>query len=227
MRSSPGIATAASSRPSRSKSAIAGFHASQQPGFGSLTQQAYQPLLEPGRHKLVGFAERAQGLMLAAGNPLRLQSLREAAFRRARFVNRALGSGTRLLCDELLARDGLKPEHLNGYEHVESSHTAVAQAIASGNADCGLGIEAAARVRGLDFIPLLREHYYLVCLKDALDLPPVAALRDLLQQEEWQALLARLPGYAPWRSGEVLSLTEQLPWWELPPKNGRRARKAG
>lgn len=206
---------------------LAGFHASRQPGFGSLTQQAYQPLLQPGRHKLVGFAERAQGLMLAAGNPLRLQSLREAAFRRARFVNRALGSGTRLLCDELLARDGLKPEHLNGYEHVESSHTAVAQAVAGGNADCGLGIEAAARARGLDFIPLLREHYYLVCLKDALDLPPVAALRDLLRQEEWQTLLARLPGYAPWRSGEVLSLTEQLPWWSLPPKNGRRARQAG
>ena len=197
---------------------LAGFHSSLQPGLGSETQRTYQPLLQPGRHKLVGFAERSQGLMLAAGNPLRLHSMREVAFRRARFVNRALGSGTRLLCDELLARDGLKPDHLEGYERVEGSHAAVAQAIASGHADCGLGIEAAARARGLDFVPLLREHYYLVCLKDALDQPPVAALRDLLRQPAWTERLAQLPGYAPWRSGEVLSLTEQLPWWDLPPK---------
>ena len=202
---------------------LAGFHSSQQPGLGSHTQRAYQPLLQPGLHKLVGFAQRSQGLMVAAGNPLRLQSLREAAFRRARFVNRALGSGTRLLCDELLARDGLKPEHLNGYDRVESSHAAVAQAILAGDADCGLGIEAAARARGLDFVPLLQEHYYLVCLKDALDQPPIAALRALLQGEAWQKALAALPGYAPWRSGEVLSLTEQLPWWDLPPKKKRKS----
>lgn len=203
---------------------IAGFHSSLQPGLGSHTQRSYQPLLQPGQHKLIGFAERSQGLMVAAGNPLRLNSLREAAFRRARFVNRALGSGTRLLCDELLARDGLGPQHVNGYDRLESSHAAVAQAIAAGGADCGLGIEAAARARGLDFVPLLQEHYYLVCLKDALDQPPVLTLRELLQGDAWKQRLAQLPGYAPWRSGEVLSLTEQLPWWNLPPK--RKATRA-
>lgn len=201
---------------------LAGFHSSQQPGLGSLTQRTYQPLMEPGHHKLIGFAQRSQGLIVAAGNPLRLASLREVALRRARFVNRALGSGTRVLCDELLARDGLEPKHLAGYERVEPSHTAVAQAIAAGSADAGLGIEAAARARGLDFVPLLQEHYFLVCLKDALDQPPVASLRTLLQGEAWQAQLAALPGYAPWHSGEVLSLTEQLPWWKLPPKRKQK-----
>ncbi|MGV3493194.1 MAG: substrate-binding domain-containing protein [Ramlibacter sp.] len=201
---------------------LAGFHGSQQPGLGSLTQRTYQPLLAPGHHKLIGFAQRSQGLIVAAGNPLRLASLREVALRRARFVNRALGSGTRVLCDELLARDGLEPKHLAGYERVEPSHTAVAQAIAAGSADAGLGIEAAARARGLDFVPLLQEHYFLVCLKDALDQPPVASLRALLQGEAWQTQLAALPGYAPWHSGEVLSLTEQLPWWKLPPKRKQK-----
>lgn len=203
---------------------LAGFHGSQQPGLGSVTQRTYQPLLEPGRHKLIGFAERTQGLLVAAGNPLRLGSMREVAFRRVRYLNRALGSGTRLLCDELLARDGLSPAHIEGYDRVESSHAAVAQAIAAGQADCGLGIEAAARARGLDFVPLLREHYFLVCLKDALEQPPIATLRGLLQSTQWQQVLAGLPGYSPWRSGEVLSLTEQLPWWNLPPKvKGRRS----
>lgn len=203
---------------------LAGFHSSQQPGLGTQTQRAYQPLLQPGRHKLIGFAERSQGLIVAPGNPLQLTAMADVARRRARFVNRPAGSGTRLLCDELLEREGLRGEALAGYGREEPSHAAVAQEVASGAADCGLGIEAAARARGLDFVPLLQERYYLVCLKDALDQPPVAALRALLQGDGWRRRLAALPGYTPWRSGEVLSLKAQLPWWSLPPK--RRGRGA-
>ena len=201
---------------------LAGFHSSQQPGLGSHTQRAYQPLLQPGRHKLIGFAERSQGLMVAPGNPLQLASLSDVAKRHARFVNRPAGSGTRLLCEELLAREALDAALVSGFEREEPSHAAVAQAVASGSADAGLGIEAAARARGLDFVPLLHEHYYLVCLKEALDAPPIATLRRLLQDERWQRELAALPGYAPWRSGEVLSLKTELPWWNLPPKKARR-----
>jgi putative molybdopterin biosynthesis protein len=197
---------------------LAGFHSSQQPGLGSVTQRTYQPLLQTGRHKLIGFAERSQGLMVAAGNPLRLASLADVARRRARFVNRGAGSGTRLLCEELLARDRLVRSDLAGSEREEPSHAAVAQAIASGSADAGLGIEAAARARGLEFVPLLQERYYLVCLKEALEEAPIASLRTVLQSEGWKQQLAALPGYAPWRSGEVLSLKGQLPWWDLPPK---------
>jgi putative molybdopterin biosynthesis protein len=202
---------------------LAGFHSSQQPGLGTVTQRTYQPLLQPGRHKLIGFAERSQGLMVKPGNPLRLQSLADVAARQARFVNRPLGSGTRLLCDELLARDGLRAEGISGYAHDEPSHAAVAQAVAAGTADCGLGIEAAARGRGLDFVPLLSERYYLVCLKAALEQPAIATLRALLQGEAWQQKLKALPGYTPWRSGEVLSLKAQLPWWKLSPKRARRS----
>jgi putative molybdopterin biosynthesis protein len=197
---------------------LAGFHSSQQPGLGSITQRTYQPLLQTGRHKLIGFAERSQGLMVAPGNPMRLGAMRDVVRMRARFVNRHAGSGTRLLLEELLARDQLAASDLSGYEREEPSHAAVAQAVASGSADAGLGIEAAARARGLDFVPLLQERYYLVCLKEALDAPPIALLRKLLQGEAWQRVLAALPGYTPWRSGEVLSLKAQLPWWDLPPK---------
>ncbi|HEY8360615.1 MAG TPA: substrate-binding domain-containing protein [Ramlibacter sp.] len=202
---------------------LAGFHSSQQPGLGTQTQRAYQPLLQPGRHKLIGFAERSQGLLVAPGNPLRLRTLADVARRRARFVGRPAGSGTRLLVEELLASEGLQPADIASAGSEEPSHAAIAQAIASGAADCGVGIEAAARARGLDFVPLLQEHYYLVCLKDALEQPPIAALRGLLQDAAWQRVLGELPGYAPWRSGEVLSLRAQLPWWKLAPKRRRVA----
>jgi putative molybdopterin biosynthesis protein len=200
------------------KCTVAGFHSSEQPGLGSATQGSYQPLLQPGQHKLIGFAERSQGLIVAPGNPMRLRSMADVARLRARFVHRPLGSGTRLLCEELLAREQVNAADISGHDREEPSHAAVAQAIASGSADAGLGIEAAARSRALDFVPLLQERYYLVCLKEALEQPALLVLRRVLETAQWQQALSALPGYAPWKSGEVLSLKEQLPWWNLPPK---------
>lgn len=195
---------------------LAGFHAPL--ASGALVRRAYQPLLEPGLHKLIGFARREQGLLVAPGNPLKLASLPDVVRAKARFANRALGTGTRLLFDELLAQASLAPGDILGHANDEPSHGAVAQAVASGAADAGLGIEAAARSRGLDFVPLVQEHYWLVCLADALEQPALKALRDLLSSAPWQRQLAALPGYAPDRCGEVLSLKRELPWWNLSPK---------
>jgi putative molybdopterin biosynthesis protein len=196
--------------------AMAGFHAPQMPGPGTLAQRTYQPLLQPGRHKLIGFAQRSQGLLVAAGNPRGLSSLHDLAQPGLRFANRAIGTGTRLLLDQLLEQAGLSADEIDGYARTEPSHTAVAHAVASGSADAGLGIESAARSRGLDFVPLVREDYYLVCLKTELDQAPVQALLQVLRSADWQASLARIAGYLPSRCGEVLSLNRQLPWWEFP-----------
>jgi molybdate transport repressor ModE-like protein len=201
---------------------VAGFHTRERPPAGSLAQRTYQPLLQPGRHKLIGFARRSQGLIVARHNPRNIQSLADVVGRKLRFVNRALGTGTRLLLDELLAEAGIAPAQLNGYERDEPSHAAVAHAIAAGTADAGLGIETAARALGLEFVPLVNEDYWLVCLKDILEQPPLRALRAWLAGDAWQREVAALPGYAPLHSGEVLSLTAQLPWWRLPPKNQRK-----
>jgi putative molybdopterin biosynthesis protein len=92
---------------------------------------------------------------------------------------------------------------------------AVAAAIASGAADIGPGVEAAAREFGLGFLPLIDEDYFLVCLKDQLETGPVVALRELLASPAWSDTLAALPGYAPQRAGDVLSLTKALPWWRF------------
>jgi molybdate transport repressor ModE-like protein len=194
---------------------MAGFHTLQNPMQGSVAEKIYKPLLKPGLHKIIGFATRTQGLMVAAGNPLQLHTLQGVQSQSARFINRPLGTGTRVVLDELLAQNGLPPEQFPGYESTEPSHTAVAHAIASGSADVGLGIEVAARAHGLDFVPLLEESYHLVCLKSALADPAIVALLQLLKSPAWQARLSDLPGYTPWQSGLVQSLRRVLPWWDF------------
>lgn len=90
----------------------------------------------------------------------------------------------------------------------------MAQVVAGGGADAGLGIESAARDKGLGFVPLVRARYHLVCLKSALPDAPVQALLAELESAHWQALLAGLPGYSGVgaHSGKVLSLRAMLPW---------------
>ena len=197
---------------------IAGFHTLSQPNEKSLSAETYKPLLKPGLHKLIGFAKRTQGLLVKAGNPLNVQSLQDVVKGRFRYVNRGLGTGTRLLLDELLFNQRIKPEQLLGYNRQELSHSAVATCIASGQADAGLAIESAALASGLDFIPLATENYWLACLKSALDSPPVKLLRDHLAATEWQTKLQKMPGYQTNQSGNVHSLRQELPWWNLKPR---------
>ena len=206
---------------------LAGFHTLEQPDADSLAARTYRPLLQPGLHKLIGFARRTQGLIVAPGNPLGLHSLSDVARSGARFVNRPLGSGTRVLLDDLLARAGLAPEDITGYAQHEPSHGAVAQAVAAGSADVGVGIELAARMRGLDFVPLVQERYHLACLQSALEQPAMQALRALLQTSAWQQEMASMAGYAPLHCGEVLSMSRVLPWWKFarrkPENKGQKA----
>lgn len=194
---------------------LAGFHTLQDAGRKTRSERTYKPLLKPGMHKLISFATRSQGLMVAPGNPQGLHSLQDVARTQARFANRALGSGTRVVLDELLDQLGLRGDQINGYPHLEPSHAAVAQAVACGQCDAGLGIAAAAHLAGLDFVPLLTERYHLVCLKSALTQPGVVQLRELLQTTAWQAAVSTIAGYTPVASGQVLSLRRVLPWWHF------------
>jgi len=192
---------------------MAGFHALQDAGKKSFSEAAYKSLLRPGHHKIIGFAQRSQGLIVPLGNPLGLHSLRDVAQHQARFAWRTLGSGTRVVLEELLAREGLTPNDLASQNHSEPSHAAVAQAIASGQCDVGLGIAAAAAALGLDFVPLAQERYLLVCLKSALTQPAVQSLLNTLRSSSWQKQVQDIVDYQPQDSGEILSLRRVLPWW--------------
>ena len=201
---------------------LAGFHTQTRPAATSHTAEAYRDLLKPGLHKVIGFATRTQGLIVAPGNPLQLKNLPDAARTRARFVQRSLGTGTRVLLDDLLAQDKLALADLNNLPGDEPSHVALAEAIASGRCDVGLGIESTAKSKGLGFVPLMQEHFHLVCLKSALDSPATVALREVLQSAEWHNTLNAWAGYQTDHSGEVQSLSALLPWWTF-----KRAKKGG
>ena len=204
---------------------VAGFHVPALPQGSALFSAALKPLLKPGLHKLIGCTRRMQGLMLRDDDralPSAVTSLTDLAGKPLRFVNRQTGSGTRLLMDHLMAQQGILPTQLPGYlGATEDSHVAVAAAVASGQADVGPGIEAAAARFGLRFVPLVEEDYFLVCLKDALETPPVQRLREVLAGADFAKALAALPGYSLSRPGEVLSLVRALPWWNF--RVGRHA----
>lgn len=205
---------------------VAGFHvpvlaAGEAPGFA----HSLKGLLKPGRHKLLACHRRTQGLIAAHGNPREVLGLHDLERPGLRFVNRQPGSGTRLLTEHLLAEARIDPQRIAGFHGPnEDTHVAVAAAVASGVADVGVGIEAAAVQFNLHFVPLADEDYYLVCLKEALDSPAVERLRALLASPAWADTLATLAGCEPHeRAGAVLSLTKALPWWHYRgPKHGTR-----
>lgn len=110
--------------------------------------------------------EREQGLVVAPGNPLRLRSIADLARRRARFINRQRGSGTRAWFDRMLAAESISPADIVGYGVEEFTHQAVAAVVASGAADAGFAVRAVAEAFGLPFVALGRETYYLVHRED-------------------------------------------------------------
>jgi putative molybdopterin biosynthesis protein len=198
---------------SRGECLLAGFHVSEERAPGTLLQKAFKKQLKPGKHKLINFVSRWQGLMVAAQNPKGIAGIADLKRGGIRFVNRQPGSGTRLAIDQWLQQERIAPAAVSGYDNIETTHLAVAAAVASGAADAGVGIQAAASQFGLDFIPLAREQYYFVCLKETLESPAVIRLRELLQHGHWQDATSSLPGYDTAAAGAVVALREAMPWY--------------
>ena len=192
---------------------LAGFHALTEAPLRSPTARTYRPMLRPGRHKLIGFARRSQGLIVAAGNPLAVTSLNDLQRSGLRFVNRQRGTGTRVVLDELLARARVSPAQIDGFERPERSPQAAAEAVASGRADATFGTAATAQALGLTFVALTEERYMLATLAAHLKHPHVAGLLAAMQTPQWRAELDAIAGHAAEHCGEVLSLRRVLPWW--------------
>jgi molybdate transport repressor ModE-like protein len=159
-------------------------------------------------HRVISFATREMGLMVKPGNPLRITSMEALVNPAIRFVNRDQDSGTRLLFDQILHQHKIAPEKINGYQQVEFTHAAVAAYVASDMADVSFGVEAAARQFGLDFVRLLTEDYYFVCLQTLLDQAPMKQILSVMRGAEFHEALAKLPGYAASDTGSIKTVNE-------------------
>jgi molybdate-binding protein/DNA-binding transcriptional regulator YhcF (GntR family) len=160
-------------------------------------------LLPGKRVALVSLAHRRLGLIVPAGNPGNVHDLRDVARPGVRFVNRQAGSGTRVWLDVSLRKLGLSPASIQGYYEAKMTHFDVARAIVEGEADVGLGLEAAARTYGLGFVLLNRERYDLAIPASQFDLAPVQALVQWLGGTAGQKALAHFAGYDASGAGQV------------------------
>ncbi len=156
--------------------------------------------------RLVVWVGRQQGLLVRKDNPKGIQGLLDLARPDVRFVNRQRGAGTRVLLDYHLQQLGVSPEQIQGYDQEEYTHLAVAAAVASARADCGLGVMGAARALDLDFIPLFSERYDLVipCAHLTSSAGLLSPLFDLMFDPAFRRAVQSLPGYEIAEMGKVV-----------------------
>lgn len=191
----------------RGEAHLAGSHLLD-PDTGEYNVSYIQRYLPDTPVVLVQLVGRDQGLIVPPGNPRALRTLADLAQPGLAFVNRQRGAGTRVLLDFEIGKIGLAPAEIKGYEREEYTHLAVAAAVASGVADCGLGIAAAARALNLDFVPLFKERYDLVIPRVYYDIPLLRPLLGLLHDPRFRAEVAALPGYDVSGMGEVVATVD-------------------
>lgn len=174
---------------------VAGSHLLD-PATGEYTLPYVDRLLGGTDVAVVRLVHRDQGLIVAPGNPLGLRGVGDLLRPGLRYVNRQRGAGTRALLDHELGRLGADPATVSGYSREEHTHLGVAAAVSAGRADTGMGILAAARAFGLDFVPVAREPYDLVLRAGMVDDDLLAPLWDLLQQDRFREQVEALGGYS-------------------------------
>ena len=170
---------------------------------GSYNEAYIRKYFPQGGVRLLECVNRVQGLMLPPGNPLGIQGIRDLGREGLRYVNRQKGSGTRILLDYLLKKEGMDPRSIYGYEREEFTHTSVAAQIASGSGDAGMGIYSAAKLYGLDFLPICMEQYDLLIPDYAWDTPALQSLVATLKSEAFRQRLEELGGYELHEPGRV------------------------
>ena len=173
---------------------------------GSYNRSFMKKYFPRGDVKLVRCVGRQQGLMVARGNPLNIQKFSDIAAEGVRYVNRQKGSGTRILTDYLCKQENLDTSAIYGYDREELTHTSVAAQIVSGSADAGMGIYSAAKLYGLDFIPICIEEYDLIIPDHAWEAPMVRQLIATLKSDGFRDKILSLGGYTVESPGEIIPL---------------------
>lgn len=186
----------------RGEAHLAGSHLLD-PETGGYNKSYIAQYLPQTEVKIVTLVGREQGLIVPADNPKSIQSLADLVRPDLLYVNRQRGAGTRVLLDYHLQEAGITAEKIAGYEREEYTHLAVAAAVASGRADAGLGIRAAARALDLGFVPLFQERYDLIMPVEHYASDLLRPLLDLLQDPVFKAEVEKLPGYNTAEMGTI------------------------
>jgi putative molybdopterin biosynthesis protein len=182
---------------------LAGAHLFD-PGSGDFNFPFLSKYLPGQEVHVVNLAVRRQGLIVAPGNPSGIGGLEDLTRSGLRFINRQRSAGTRILLDDRLRKAGIDPLDIRGYDQEEYTHMAVAANVLSGAADCGMGIHAAARALGLDFVPLARERFDLLIPARFADDPKIGTLLGLIRSGELQRKIEGLGGYETYLTGRVM-----------------------
>jgi len=188
----------------RGETHLAGSHLLD-PESGEYNLPAIRQYLPGIPVKVVALVGREQGLMVRRGNPLGIRSLEDLARPEVTLVNRQRGAGTRVLLDYHLQRLGIDPLSVKGYDQEEYTHLAVAAAVASGRADVGLGIAAAADALELEFIPLFEERYDLVIPSEYYESELLAPLLEIISGPDFKRDVSALRGYNVSQMGRLIA----------------------
>ena len=186
---------------------IAGFHIPRGLAVPHL-REGYAKEIRRQSQVAIRYVSRKQGLMVQKDNPKGINTLGDLSSGAVRFINRQKDSGTRLLFDQLLKNAEVNIATIDGYANQEFTHGAIAAFVASGMADVGFGVEAAARQFDLEFIPLAEEDYILVCQRQSLKDAAMESFIASLQSQDLNSAIANLPGYGCDGAGELLQWSD-------------------
>jgi molybdopterin molybdotransferase/putative molybdopterin biosynthesis protein len=182
---------------------MAGVHI-QDPRSGEWNLPYLRRHLDLDEFTVVTFARWEEGLMLRRGNPKGIRSVADLTRKNVQIVNREEGAGARLLLDRSLGAAGIRPQQIKGYDRLAASHVEVGRGIAHGGADVGLGVRSAARLLGLDFIPLQEERYDLVIPTRYLKSHPgISTFLDAIVSRSFRTEIEALGGYDTRETGKV------------------------
>ncbi|WP_142307833.1 substrate-binding domain-containing protein [Bacillus cereus] len=153
---------------------------------------------------MINLLSRNVGFYVRKGNPKRIKAWADISGSTIKFVNREKGSGIRVLVDEQLRIQKLNKADISGYEWEESNHLGVATQVANGKADVGVGSEKFSQIVNVDFIPIMKEQYDLVILKNKENEELIEVVKDILQSEEFHNELNAIGGYDITKTGQIV-----------------------
>ena len=185
---------------------VAGLHLFD-PTTGESNLPFLRRALKSSNYEVVTFATWEEGLLVRAGNPKSIRAVSDVADPSVTLVNREEGAGARLLLDQRLRVAGINYHQVRGYGTIVASHVEVARAIASRQADVGIGIRSAAQLFELDFVSLQAARYDLVVPKPYLKShPTLAHLFETLVSRPFRNEIEALGGYDTSETGKLHAL---------------------